>query len=66
MGSLHAQDKTPKKVFVNGYLKDMISVNDLRDSALVDNLIHNRLNFSWYPSENLRAVSYTHLTLPTN
>ena len=55
MGSLHAQDKTPKKVFVNGYLKDMISVNDLRDSALVDNLIHNRLNFSWYPSENLRV-----------
>ena len=32
----------------------MISLNDLRDSVLVDNLVHNRLNFRWYPSEDLR------------
>ena len=43
-----------KKFFVNGYLKEMISLNDVGDSSLVDNLIHNRLNFRWYPSENLR------------
>jgi len=43
-----------KKFFVNGYLKEMISLNDVGDSTLVDNLIHNRLNFRWYPNNNLR------------
>lgn len=55
MGSLNAQEKRPKKAFVNGYLKEMITLNDLRDSTLVDNLIHNRLNFRWYPSDKLRV-----------
>ena len=55
MGALHAQEKRPKKAFVNGYVKEMISLNDLRDSTLADNLIHNRLNFRWYPSEDLRV-----------
>ncbi len=49
-----AQEEEPKKFFVNGYLKEMISLNDVGDSTLVDNLIHNRLNFRWYPSDNLR------------
>lgn len=44
-----------RKFFINGYLKNMFSLNDLRDSVLVDNLIHNRLNFRWYPKENLRV-----------
>ncbi len=44
-----------KKFFVNGYLKDMFSVNNLGDSSLVDNLVHNRLNFQWYPNDNLRV-----------
>jgi len=52
---LHAQEKRPKKAFVNGYVKEMISLNDLRDSTLVDNLIHNRLNFRWYPTDDLRV-----------
>ena len=55
LGSLHAQEKPSKKAFVNGYIKEMISFNDLRDSTLVDNLIHNRLNFRWYPSDELRV-----------
>jgi len=48
------QEEKPKKFFINGYLKDMISYNDLQDSSLVDNLIHNRLNLRWYPTKNLR------------
>ncbi len=55
MGALHAQEKKPKKAFVNGYIKNMVSLNDLRDSVLADNLVHNRLNFRWYPSEELRV-----------
>lgn len=55
MGGLHAQDKKPKKAFINGYIKNMVSLNDLRDSVLADNLVHNRLNFRWYPSEELRV-----------
>ncbi|MEN8790469.1 MAG: hypothetical protein ABF295_13200, partial [Flavobacteriaceae bacterium] len=55
MGSLHAQEKKPKKAFINGYVKEMITFNDLRDSTLVDNLIHNRLNFRWYPTDKLRV-----------
>ena len=56
-GALHAQENRPKKAFLNGYIKNMISLNDLRDSVLVDNLVHNRLNFRWYPSEELRFYS---------
>ena len=55
MGSIYAQEKRPKKAFVNGYIKEMITFNDLKDSTLVDNLIHNRLNFRWYPTDNLRV-----------
>ena len=49
-----AQEEQPKKIFVSGYLKELLSLNDLGDSTLVDNLIHNRLNLRWYPSDNLR------------
>ncbi len=52
--SLQGQEEKPKKFFVNGYLKEMISVNHIGDSSLVDNLIHNRLNFKWFPKDNLR------------
>jgi hypothetical protein len=55
MGSVYAQEKRPKKAFVNGYIKEMITFNDLKDSTLVDNLIHNRLNFRWYPTDKLRV-----------
>ncbi|WP_215224496.1 hypothetical protein [Echinicola shivajiensis] len=51
---IFAQEEKPKTFFVNGYLKEMISINDIGDSALVDNLIHNRLNFKWFPNENIR------------
>ncbi|MDN3668219.1 hypothetical protein QWY93_02600 [Echinicola jeungdonensis] len=55
LSNSYAQEKEKtQQFFVNGYLKDMISFNDLGDSTLVDNLIHNRLNFKWYPNENIR------------
>ncbi|MBT8205585.1 MAG: hypothetical protein KJO20_09445 [Eudoraea sp.] len=54
-GALYAQEEKPKKAFLNGYIKNMASLNDLRDSVLADNLVHNRLNFRWYPSEELRV-----------
>lgn len=50
-----AQDAKPRNFFVNGYLKDMVSYNDLSDSSLVDNLIHSRLNLRWYPTSNFRV-----------
>ena len=53
------EENTPenlKKWELNGYIKDMVSLNFTPDSTLVDNLIHNRLNFKWYPNENLSIV----------
>jgi hypothetical protein len=43
----------PKKWVLNGYLKYLTSVYFLQQPTpllLQDNLIHNRLNFSWYPN----------------
>lgn len=36
---------------LSGYIKDMLTINFPVDteSSLVDNLIHNRLNFQWHP-----------------
>lgn len=45
---------TPKKWALNGYLKYLTSVYFLQQpnpSMVQDNLIHNRLNFKWYPSD---------------
>jgi len=38
---------------ISGYVKDLVTFNVTDDSTLVDNLIHNRLNFSWDPKEKL-------------
>ncbi len=50
-----AQEEEPKKLIVDGYLKDMVTFTKIEeaDSTLVENLIHNRLNFEWFPSEKL-------------
>ena len=51
--SIYAQDK-PKNWNLNGYVKTLQSLNFVKvpvlDTTLllVDNLIHNRLNFTWY------------------
>jgi hypothetical protein len=56
---LRAQDstRTEKKWFIDGYVKDLVTVNMIRgfDSAWVENQIHHRLNFKWYPSAELSA-----------
>lgn len=46
-----------KKLELTGYIKDLRSVFlvDGLDSIVVDNLIHNRLNFTWYANENFTA-----------
>lgn len=48
----YAQGQKEKTFFVNGYLKNMLSFNDVGDSTLIDNLVHNRLDFKWYPNDN--------------
>ena len=49
-----AQD-LDKKWRLDGYIKEMISLTALQDvdSLMFDNLIHNRLNVFWYPTEKL-------------
>src|SRR5690606_18115447 len=47
------------KLTMKGYVKDMASLTWLGDSSLFQNLIHNRLNFAWYASEQLTV--YTEL-----
>ncbi len=50
-----SQDEEPK-LLMNGYLKDMV-ITDFSpsDSAWWTNLIHNRLNFKWYPNDKFSA-----------
>lgn len=49
-----AQDE-PKKIELRGYISNMQSVQfeDIKGLWINDNLIHNRLNFDWYPNEKL-------------
>ncbi len=60
-----AQEEKPKNWSLNGYIKNLESglffneafpdINTLQlvDTFLQDNLLHNRLNFTWYPSKKL-------------
>ncbi len=58
LGLLGQQEDLPKKFTVGGYTKFLQSqyfvYNPLLDSTLglTDNLIHNRLNFRYYPNEH--------------
>ncbi|MEP4533640.1 MAG: hypothetical protein ABJ004_11185 [Cyclobacteriaceae bacterium] len=52
----HAQSDHEPKWVVKGYVKDMVTFNFVeKDSTLIDNLIHHRLNFAWFPNENITA-----------
>lgn len=55
--SFSAQEKE-KKWELNGYVKDMqtVIIGDLKENWITDNLIHNRLNFKWYPTDNFNLV----------
>lgn len=52
---LNAQEKKPKNWSLNGYVKDMQTIifSDPSSNWTTDNLIHNRLNFKWYPNNFL-------------
>ena len=47
--------ETSSKIEISGYISNMQSTmfQDINSDWLNDNLIHNRLNFFWYPSEKI-------------
>jgi len=48
------QDSTKERHWmIKGYVKDLVSFNVTDDSTLVDNLVHNRINFKWWPKDYL-------------
>jgi len=49
---IQAQEEE-RKWTLNGYIKDLVTLNFADDSTLVDNLVHNRINFKWYPNDHL-------------
>jgi len=56
--SIYGQEKKEKNWTLRGYVKDLVTFNFLQENNLfneslfVDNLIHNRLNFKWYVTED--------------
>ncbi len=48
---IQAQEEE-RKWTLNGYVKDLVTLNFVSDSTLVDNLIHNRINFRWFPNDH--------------
>jgi len=51
-----AQDDEPK-TYLDGYLKEMV-ITDFspNDSTFWTNLVHNRLNFKWYPDDKWSGI----------
>jgi len=47
----------PKKWSLHGYVKDMVSIIQVEglETTMADNLVHNRLNFKWFPTSSLNA-----------
>lgn len=56
---MHAQEDAGSKTGFNGYLKFLQTINyqDFNDLWLIDNLIHNRLNFKYIPDERIRLTA---------
>jgi hypothetical protein len=58
--SAQAQEEEKEKSWkIKGYIKEMpyFSYNKPYDQALYNNLIHNRLNFKWTPSEKISGAA---------
>lgn len=52
--NLFAQEEYKESKFAfKGYLKNMSTFNSIGDSLWYENLTHNRLNFAYYPNDNL-------------
>lgn len=58
-GSVSSQEKEKKERnwTLNGYIKDMGSYTFVGEEKQWDNLIHNRLNFKWYPHQNIKVIA---------
>jgi len=58
---LRAQEEppNPKRTSLNGYLKFLQTVQFEKpdENWMTDNIFHNRLNFKWYPTENLTITA---------
>jgi hypothetical protein len=55
-----AQDSTKTKTWsLNGYIKDMeiLLFNNVNEKFIASNLIHNRLNFKWFISPEIKFVA---------
>ncbi|WP_421878126.1 hypothetical protein [Marinoscillum sp.] len=51
-----AQEEEDPKLVIKGYIKDMVTFNfPAKDSTLIDNLIHHRLNLAYYPNDHFTA-----------
>lgn len=52
------ETEEPPKVTLNGYVKDLFSLNHqpLLNDWLVDNVVHNRLSFRYFPAEGLTVA----------
>lgn len=49
------EEEKEKKWWIRGYVKDLVNVNIADDSITFDNLIHNRLNFKWFPTDAINV-----------
>lgn len=58
---LNSQTEEPRNWSLNGYVKHLHSIIDIDGlpSYLTDNLLHNRLNFKWYPSDEWTVIAET-------
>ncbi|MGZ8557025.1 MAG: DUF1302 family protein [Chitinophagaceae bacterium] len=61
IATVSAQDSTalPKKLTINGYIKDLqtLTFDKQFKELITGNLIHNRLNIKWKPSERVTAAA---------
>lgn len=50
-------EEKQKKWSLNGYVKDMqtVWISNESNDWIIDNLLHNRLNFKWFPNSNFTA-----------
>ncbi len=57
LNSINGQDADKvKKYQLNGYIKELASINVINGSTTFDNLIHNRLNLKWYTASTLTVT----------
>ncbi len=55
LGQESSENESEKKLAVRGYIKDLLTFTfrEGTDSTLIDNLVHNRVNFEWFLSKKV-------------